>query len=1120
MIVLNSFALSQIVLDELVFSVKRGFYTDSFTLEISCNTPEALIKYTKDGTDPFTSLTAQSQPSPASINIDPTDTLDRDRAPGVVIRACAVKDGILLTKIATHTYLFLDKIEELSPDGIKPGAGWPDPRPGTQFTIQGMNYGMDPDVLHDPRYQNMIKDALLSIPTISIVIDLLNLFQPDSGIYVNALYHGDEWERRASVELLNPDGSPGFQIDAGLRIRGAWGRTGINFKHALRLFFREEYGEGKLHYPLFGDEGVTEFDNVDLRTAQNYSWAYNGGGDGHRNTELREVFSRDTQKDMGQPYTRSRYYHLYINGTYWGLYQTQERSEASFGESYLGGTKEDYDVVKVDVTDSLDIANYHIEVTDGNLDAYQKLWEKATIGFNTDESYYEVQGLNPDGSRNLSYPVLVDIDNLIDYILCTIYVCDPDGPTAGGIPNNFYGIYNRNGNRGFVFFRHDAEHSLMYPDVDLTQPTSIGQEFRHFNPRWLHQRLSYHPDYRLKFYDHVYKHFFNNGALTLQSCRNRLLNRKAQIDNAIIAESARWGDAYSSIPRTRDGDWLPEVNWILDQFFPPQVDVMLQRLRNQELYPNFNPPVFNLTSGRISKGTVITVDTTGGPVYYTLDGNDTHMPSSLQKASQTILVPRNAAKRVLIPTASVETRWRYDVNFADSLWLLCNNSPGGIGYDLGPTYDDMISFDVESQMHNVNSTCLIRIPFEVTEEQLSDFNFLILRIQYDDGFIAYLNKSSAILSRNAPGTVAWKSSATTSHDGKIIESFDITTQSSKLVIGRNLLAIQVLNTAPGDSDIFISVELVIGNTMKSSGPISPSAFEYTAPITIDHTTKFKARTYKDGQWSALNEVSLWVVEGNDNLKITEIHYHPLDGEVFDEKEYEFIEFKNVGTESLDLSGLTFTDGIDYTFPSGTIIASGAYLVLASNAQIFETRYQFAPFGEFNGQLNNGGDTLVLETSTGDTIINFTYDDDYPWPNSPDGSGYSLIRKPDRIFEDPNDPTCWCASQKIHGNPGAFDVVGSVDAKGNNHPISFQLYQNYPNPFNPSTTISFSIPSKSFVTLKVYDLIGRELATLVSEELPAGNHSRQWIATGLSSGVYFYRLQTASFTQTRKLILLR
>ena len=86
--------------------------------------------------------------------------------------------------------------------------------------------------------------------------------------------------------------------------------------------------------------------------------------------------------------------------------------------------------------------------------------------------------------------------------------------------------------------------------------------------------------------------------------------------------------------------------------------------------------------------------------------------------------------------------------------------------------------------------------------------------------------------------------------------------------------------------------------------------------------------------------------------------------------------------------------------------------------------------------------------------------------------------------------------------------------------SYSLNQNYPNPFNPSTTFSFNLPSRSFVLLKVFDLIGKEVATIVSEEMQAGNYSRQWNASDLPSGVYFYRLQAGSFEETKKLILLK
>ncbi|MBX2992051.1 MAG: T9SS type A sorting domain-containing protein [Bacteroidetes bacterium] len=88
------------------------------------------------------------------------------------------------------------------------------------------------------------------------------------------------------------------------------------------------------------------------------------------------------------------------------------------------------------------------------------------------------------------------------------------------------------------------------------------------------------------------------------------------------------------------------------------------------------------------------------------------------------------------------------------------------------------------------------------------------------------------------------------------------------------------------------------------------------------------------------------------------------------------------------------------------------------------------------------------------------------------------------------------------------------------PQSFLLGQNYPNPFNPSTTIRFSLPKPAYVTLRIYNILGQEVATLLNEFAEAGFRSVRFDASGLASGVYFYRLQSGQFVHTRKLVLLR
>jgi hypothetical protein len=100
------------------------------------------------------------------------------------------------------------------------------------------------------------------------------------------------------------------------------------------------------------------------------------------------------------------------------------------------------------------------------------------------------------------------------------------------------------------------------------------------------------------------------------------------------------------------------------------------------------------------------------------------------------------------------------------------------------------------------------------------------------------------------------------------------------------------------------------------------------------------------------------------------------------------------------------------------------------------------------------------------------------------------------------------------------VTSVKEFAGKALPTSFFLMQNYPNPFNPATTISFSLPSKSFISLKIFDLLGKEVATIVSGEMSAGSYSKQWNASTFSSGIYFYRLQAGKFTETKKLVLMK
>ncbi|MCU0413135.1 MAG: T9SS type A sorting domain-containing protein, partial [Ignavibacteriaceae bacterium] len=111
-------------------------------------------------------------------------------------------------------------------------------------------------------------------------------------------------------------------------------------------------------------------------------------------------------------------------------------------------------------------------------------------------------------------------------------------------------------------------------------------------------------------------------------------------------------------------------------------------------------------------------------------------------------------------------------------------------------------------------------------------------------------------------------------------------------------------------------------------------------------------------------------------------------------------------------------------------------------------------------------------------------------------------------------------QGIGFDIGCYEFTGATEVVEENILQTFQLFQNYPNPFNPTTTLSFVIGQSSFVSLKIYDVLGNEIATLVNEEKPVGSYEVEFDASNLTSGVYFYRLQTGSFNQIKKMILLK
>lgn len=795
------------------FSVDRGFFGVPFDLVITCDTTNTAIRYTTNGAPP-TAATGVVYSGPVSVGRT------------TVLRAAAFRSGFIPSEVDTHTYLFLADVITQSPTGTAP-SGWP-----SSWGQNVVDYGMDPNVVNSAAYGGTISNDLKSIPSLCIVTELKNLFDSSTGIYANPGQDGLEWERPVSLELIRPDSQPGFQVNAGLRIRGGFSRDTANPKHSLRFVLRSEYGDSKLRYGLFGTDGDDTVDKFDLRISQDNSWAFQGDPSG---TFLPDPFSRATQLAMGRPGTRGDFHHLYLNGQYWGLYNTEERPESEYAASYFGGRPEEYDVIKVEA------GPYDVVATDGTLDAWKRLWQAATNGFSSDASYQRVQGNNPDGTPNSAYEVLLDVPNLIDYMLVILYTGNFDGPVwQDNFPNNFYAIRHQTRRDGFRFVTHDAEYSMYGVDDDRTQPITVGDpaagsSFSESNPQYVWQRLQANAEFRLLVADHVHRFFFNGGVLTPAVSLARYAALTNEIHRAVVGESARWGDAQREPAVTR-ADWVSAVRDKMNNYLPQRSGIVLNQLRARSLYPSTAAPVFSRHGGVIATGFNLAISVTAGTIYYTLDGTDPRL---------------------------------------------------------------------------------------------------------------------------------------------------------------------------------------------SGGAVASGARVYTGAVPLVESVVVKARARSGSSWSALNEATFFVQQDLAGLLVTEIMYHPPDFGLVDGDELEFVELKNASPAQLDLSGVCLTNGLNYSFPIGTRLAPGAFVVLVSNPAEFSLRYPGVTVsGAYAGHLSNSGETVSLIDGAGSSLIALAYGDRDLWPQSADGLGFSLVPANPNLNPAPGDPANWRASAADGGSPGADDPLSS------------------------------------------------------------------------------------------------
>ena len=918
------------------FNVNRGFYEEAFELEISTKTEGAEIRYTLDGTVP-SETRGEVYKSPITINKT------------TVIRAMAHRSGYSTTNIDTQTYLFPEDVVN-------------QPR-------------MRASVTQSPTFGPQMIDSLKSVPTVSIVTDNPSPFMNEGSANMRR-------ESPASVEMIFPDGTPGFQENGGLKHFGGYY---TNFpKKSFRIGFRSQYGDTKLNYPMFDGfdykyyPPTDRFDVMDLRSGSHDMQS--------RGAYMSNRFTDDSMLEMGNLAPHGRFVHVYLNGIYWGQYHLRERWNADMASSYFGGPKSDYDAVNLN------------------------------DGFRNDEKVYDGTGVLWNEVKQLARSSNawelnenhIDFANLIDFMLLWV---------SGDSESEVRLLGSKAQGQPFRFQMKDADGFLRNP----------GKAVNHPGPHNLMSSslIRKNPDYEMLVADRIHLHFFNHGALTPERNIARLQKRVDEARLGFISESARWGTRFREYQ-----SWLDYQRNLINNHFPRLTENMIKKFRAAGMYPSLISPVFNQHGGSIPVGSGITMSTNTLEIYYTTDGSDPRLSGG---AINPQAITATFDDEVPIPKDYVKNGhvWKYldDGSDQGKLWIVpgfddseWSSGPSELGYMEGDeaTLISYVDSDDRSGTQR-NATTYFRTNVELSDP--SSYSFFIIKLKYDDGAAVYANGSELIRTNNLPSDAGYDTYATSgTPNERTYHEYQV--PSSSFVDGVNNLAVEIHNSSPNSSDI--SFDLILrGEVDMSKGN------RITAPIILNNPLMMRARAYDPikEEWSALNEAffSIGSVPANaSNFIITEFHYHPEDPSSenelavsADRDDYEFIEFLNTDSSPIDLSNVYFKKGINFTFPDNTILDAREYLLLVRDRKAFETRYGVSKVQiyEYKGRLSNDGEQLHVINNESEDILNFIYNDQIPWPKVADGGGSSLILSGEAF----NDPSSWVASPNQGGSPGEAET---------------------------------------------------------------------------------------------------
>ena len=561
----------------VTLSEDRGFYDVPISLGITTDISGGTIRYTLDGSEPSTTdglVFSDTNPIPITTT--------------TVVRAIAYSGGTV-SPVMTSTYIYLaDVIEQ--PANI---TGWPNSvyRLGRGTETATHDYEMDPAVVTDPAYSGSIEQGLLSIPTMSLVMDRTIFWE---------MYDG-EAGFQGSIEIIYPNNSfPSEQFDTEVE-----SHSHKFLKRSFKLDINNSITSNLLKTnPVTGNSATTNFTDTKfvLRGGNNRSMARNWNPD--RTTYGRDEWLRESQIAASGIGMRGTFVHLYVNGIYWGLFNPVQRQDAGFMAAYFGGDVDDWMTLN------------HNGVKSGDATRFNYLTSTLVA------KDMEIQA-NYDEIKEY-----LDLEKFIDYLMISWMSGMVDWPA-----NNYYG-----GNRNvpaepFNYYAWDGEWAWDTQEDCGSCPPNDGAWVNPFFrsdqsggaaiTRLWHS-LRENSDFMQLFADRVNLQCLNGGPLSDTASRARWASINNYIETAVIAETARWGDGLDDgQTRTKNDHWTPEVDR-LDALMNGNAARFIAALRTEGYYPTLDAVEFNRPGGSVIAGFELEMSNpnSSGNIYYTTDGSD------------------------------------------------------------------------------------------------------------------------------------------------------------------------------------------------------------------------------------------------------------------------------------------------------------------------------------------------------------------------------------------------------------------------------------------------------------------------------------------------------------------